>query len=44
MIKLVINGQSRKQEYFIENNVVHIFNQQGDQLGFRFTSDELKAV
>lgn len=44
MIKLVINGQSRKQEYFIENNVVHIFNQQGDQVGFRFTSDELKAV
>jgi biotin carboxyl carrier protein len=28
----------------VENNFVHIFNQEGDQLGFRFASDELKAV
>lgn len=24
--------------------MVHIFNQQGDQLGFRFTSDERKVT
>lgn len=40
----MINGQTRKQEYFIDNNFVHVFNQSGDQLGFRFESDELKAV
>lgn len=44
LLKVVINGQTRKQEYFIDNNNVHVFNQAGDQLGFRFESDELKAV
>jgi hypothetical protein len=43
VLKIVINGQSRKQEYFIEDNIVYVFDQQGDQLGFRFVSDELKA-
>lgn len=36
---LVINGQIRKQEYFVENNSVHIFNVNGDQLGFVFKTD-----
>ena len=36
-----MNGQLRQQEFFIENNIVHIFDSDGDQLGFRFTSDEL---
>lgn len=39
VLKLVINGQARKQEYFIDRNTVHIFNLLGDQLGFRFESD-----
>ncbi len=38
-VALVINGQIRRQEYFIENNTVHIFNSVGDQLGFKFESD-----
>jgi biotin carboxyl carrier protein len=44
LLKLVINGQARKQEYFIEDNMVHVFNQAGDQLGFRFESDERTAA
>ena len=38
-VSIVINGQIRHQEYFVENNNVHVFNSQGDQLGFRFVSD-----
>lgn len=41
---LVVNGQVRHQEYFVEGNSVHIFNSIGDQLGFRFQSDELNVV
>lgn len=44
MLKVVINGQARKQEYFVDRNTVHVFSQSGDQLGFRFESDELRAV
>lgn len=44
VLKLVVNGQARKQEYFIDRNTVHVFSQSGDQLGFRFESDELRAV
>lgn len=44
VLKVVINGQARKQEYFIDKNTVHVFNQAGDQLGFRFESDELRSV
>ena len=38
-VVLVINGQIRKQEYFVEKNIVHVFNVNGDQLGFTFKSD-----
>jgi 3-methylcrotonyl-CoA carboxylase alpha subunit len=43
-IALVVNGQIRHQEYFVESNTVHIFNSVGDKLGFRFQSDEMKAL
>lgn len=43
LLTIVINGQIRKQEYFVENNFVHVFNHEGDQFGFRFESDEMKA-
>jgi len=38
-LTLVVNGQIRHQEYFVEKNVVHVFDHAGDQLGFRFDSD-----
>ena len=42
-IIIVINEQVRKMEYFVDKNMVYIFDAQGDQLGFRFVTDEMKA-
>jgi len=39
---LVVNGQIRKQEYFVQGNHVHIFDNKGDQFGFIFQDDVLK--
>lgn len=36
ILTIVVNGQLRKQEYFVEKNIVHVFNHEGDQFGFRF--------
>lgn len=36
ILTIVVNGQLRKQEYFVEKNMVHVFNHEGDQFGFRF--------
>jgi hypothetical protein len=36
ILTVVVNGQLRKQEYFVENSMVHVFNHEGDQFGFRF--------
>ena len=42
-VVVVVNGQIRKQEFFVEGNTVYIFNAVGDQYGFKFESDSMKA-
>lgn len=41
LLNIVINDQIRKQEYFVDQNTVHIFNNKGDQIGFKFETDSL---
>ncbi|CAM6005213.1 unnamed protein product [Sphagnum balticum] len=44
LLNVTINGQVRKQEYFVFENTVNVFNSSGDQFGFVFESDKLKKV
>jgi biotin carboxyl carrier protein len=43
-LTVVVNEQVRQVEYFVERNVVHVFNSAGDQLGFRLETDERKVA
>ena len=42
-VVIIVNDQIRRQEYFVDKHTVHIFNHNGDQLGFKFMSDERKV-
>lgn len=39
MLYVIINNQVRKVEYFMKDNVVHLFDAQGDSTGYKFETD-----